>query len=66
MGFEALFSKCRDMFVVSSDITLRAQLKEFKEHQVIKEYPKDHTLYIPLGSEELQQILDNQKTNKAS
>lgn len=54
------------MFVVSSDITLRAQLKEFKEHQVIKEYPKDHTLYIPLGSEELQQILDNQKTNKAS
>ena len=65
MGFDVLFSKCRDLFVVSSEITLRAQLTEFREHQVIKEH-KDNTLYIPLDNETLQQILDTQNRNKAT
>ena len=63
MGFAMLFTQCQDLFVVSSEITLRAQLKEFREHHVVKEY-KDNTLYIPLGIEQLQQILDNQKQKK--
>lgn len=62
MPFDMLFSRCRDMFVVSSEITLRAQLIEFKEHQVIKEY-RDHTLFIPLDNVALQQLLDEQTKN---
>lgn len=40
-------------------MSLRGQLTEFKDHQVIREY-RDGTMYIPLDNDTLQQILDNQ------
>lgn len=62
MPFDLLFSQCRDMFVVASEVTLKSQLIEFKEHRVIKEY-NDHTLYIPLDNVALQQLMDDQANN---
>lgn len=36
LSFTELYSKCRERFLVNSDLTLRAQLTEFKDHKLIK------------------------------
>ena len=36
MSFGDLYQKCREKFLVNSDLTLRAQLTEFKDHKLIK------------------------------
>jgi len=36
LPFSELYNKCRERFLVNSDLTLRAQLTEFKDHKLIK------------------------------
>ncbi|XP_002742449.2 origin recognition complex subunit 2-like [Saccoglossus kowalevskii] len=35
MSFQDLYQKCRESFLVNSDLTLRAQLTEFRDHKLI-------------------------------
>ncbi len=36
MPLEELYWRCRDAFLANSEITLRAQLTEFKDHKLVK------------------------------
>lgn len=36
MAFQNLYHKCREAFLVNSDLTLQAQLVEFKDHRLIR------------------------------
>ena len=36
MPFHDLYQKCREAFLVNSDLTLRAQLTEFRDHKLIR------------------------------
>lgn len=61
LSFTELFRQCREAFLVNSDLTLRTQLIEFKDHNMLKirkaadglEY-----LYIPVNASTLSQFVD--------
>ena len=36
LAFADLYQKCREAFLVNSDLTLRTQLTEFKDHKLIR------------------------------
>lgn len=36
MSFQEMYQKCREAFLVNSDLTLRAQLTEFRDHKLIR------------------------------
>ena len=36
MSLQDLYQRCREAFLVNSDLTLRAQLTEFRDHKLIK------------------------------
>lgn len=36
MSLQDLYQRCRESFLVNSDLTLRAQLIEFRDHKLIK------------------------------
>lgn len=64
MPFKDLYSRCRESLLVSSDMALRSQLTEFKDHKLVKQNrTSDGTehLIIPLDSDVLQQFLDHQE-----
>ncbi|CAH1984569.1 unnamed protein product [Acanthoscelides obtectus] len=61
ISFKDLYMACRESFVVSSDLALRAQLTEFIDHKMVKlKRSVDGTEYliIPLASNLLQKLLD--------
>lgn len=62
MAFKDLYMTCREKFIVSSDLALRAQLSEFIDHKIIKTKRSldDGTEYlvIPLDKSILQTFLD--------
>lgn len=63
MPFKVLYSQCRENFLVSSDLALRAQLTEFLDHKLVKSKRSvDGTeqLIIPIQNSLLQQFLDQQ------
>ncbi|CAH0702865.1 unnamed protein product [Spodoptera exigua] len=63
LPFKDLYSKCREQFLVSSDLALRAQLTEFLDHKLIKmkrTYDGSENLVIPIDVTLLQQFLDQQ------
>lgn len=63
MPFKVLYSQCRENFLVSSDLALRAQLTEFLDHKLVKSKRSvDGTeqLIIPIQNALLQQFLDQQ------
>lgn len=61
LSFAQLFRQCREAFLVNSDLTLRTQLIEFKDHKMLKmkkggdglEY-----LFIPVNLSTLTQFLE--------
>ncbi|KAL0028330.1 hypothetical protein WJX79_011067 [Trebouxia sp. C0005] len=60
MGFQRLFKMCREQFLVSSEMTLRSHLTEFKDHQLVQmRRGGDGTdlLFIPFSNDTLQHIL---------
>ncbi|KAL1517209.1 hypothetical protein ABEB36_001003 [Hypothenemus hampei] len=62
MAFKDLYMACRENFIVSSDLALRAQLSEFIDHKMIKTKRSmdDGTEYliIPLANTLLQQFIE--------
>ena len=63
MSFHDCYLKCRERFLVTSDLTLRAQLTEFTDHKLVRgrrgrdgvEY-----LFIPIDDAALSQFLEQQ------
>jgi len=60
MSVDLLFDKCRDQFLVSSEISLKSHLVEFKDHHIFN-LRRDNTLHIPLHPSSLQQLVDSVK-----
>ncbi|KAJ2744681.1 Origin recognition complex subunit 2 [Coemansia sp. BCRC 34301] len=61
MAYSAYFSACRDQFLVSSELTFRSQLTEFRDHKVIQSrHAADGTesVHIPLDATTLGTILE--------
>nr|CAH0110563.1 unnamed protein product [Daphnia galeata] len=58
--FHELYSDCRDKMLVNSDLTLRAQLTEFKDHKLLRmRRSPDGTevLHIPLENNQLEEFV---------
>lgn len=63
LPFRDLYSKCREQFLVSSDLALRAQLTEFLDHKLVKmkrTYDGSENLVIPIDNVLMQQFLEQQ------
>ncbi|XP_076263535.1 origin recognition complex subunit 2 [Rhynchophorus ferrugineus] len=62
MAFKDLYMACRESFIVSSDLALRAQLTEFIDHKMVKtkRSVEDGTEYliIPLANNLLQKFME--------
>lgn len=61
LAFKDLYMACRESFIVSSDLALRAQLTEFVDHKMIKQKRSvegTEYLTIPLANALLQKFLD--------
>ncbi|XP_017047158.1 origin recognition complex subunit 2 [Drosophila ficusphila] len=64
MPFRDLYSSCREAFLVSSDLALRAQLTEFLDHKLVKSKRSvdgSEQLTIPVDGGLLQQFLEEQE-----
>ncbi|CAH0557436.1 unnamed protein product [Brassicogethes aeneus] len=64
LAFKDLYMSCRESFIVSSDLALRAQLTEFVDHKMVKlkrSYDGAEYLQIPLPNALLQKFLDEQE-----
>ncbi|EDW24587.1 GL24230 [Drosophila persimilis] len=64
MPFKDLYSNCRESFLVSSDLALRAQLTEFLDHKLVKSKRSvdgSEQLNIPIDGDLLQQFLEEQE-----
>jgi len=62
ISFMELYRKCRSEFLVPSDLALRAQLTEFRDHKLVKSRKGGdggEYLSIPLDKTLLQAFLDN-------
>ena len=60
MPINALYTKCRERFLVSNQVTLNSHLTEFKDHELVKvgrHADGQDCLHIPLPSEALGQLL---------
>ncbi|KAJ1673636.1 Origin recognition complex subunit 2, partial [Spiromyces aspiralis] len=59
--FHTYYTRCRDAFLVSSELTFRSQLTEFRDHKIIqsKRMPDgSELLFTPLKSHQLRAILE--------
>lgn len=62
--FHELYSDCRDKMLVNSDLTLRAQLTEFKDHKLLRiRRSPDGTevLHIPLENNQLEEFVQKHR-----
>nr|CAG4634980.1 EOG090X0AVI [Alona affinis] len=62
--FHELYNDCRDRMLVNSDLTLRAQLTEFKDHKLLRmRRTPDGTevLHIPLENNLLEEFVQKHK-----
>ncbi|XP_064941614.1 origin of replication complex subunit 2-like [Musa acuminata AAA Group] len=60
MPINALYTKCRERFLVSNQVTLNSHLTEFKDHELVKvgrHADGQDCLHIPLPCEALGQLL---------
>ncbi|XP_064644295.1 origin recognition complex subunit 2-like [Lineus longissimus] len=63
MSKQDLYQRCREGFLVNSDLTLRAHLTEFKDHKLIKVRKGPDGMeyfYIPLEATTLKEFMDQQ------
>jgi origin recognition complex subunit 2 len=63
MAFKDLYTGCREAFLVSSDIALRAQLTEFLDHKLAKmkrNIDGAENITIPIKSSLLEKFLNEQ------
>uniref|UniRef100_A0A8C4NJX1 Origin recognition complex subunit 2 n=1 Tax=Eptatretus burgeri TaxID=7764 RepID=A0A8C4NJX1_EPTBU len=64
LSFQSCYQQCREAFLVSSDIALRAQLTEFLDHRLVRtKKGSDGVEYlsIPIDTSTLRDFLDSQK-----
>ena len=64
MSFHDCYLKCRERFLVSSDVTLRSQLTEFKDHKLVRSrrgHDGVEYLFIPVDNAVLNQFLEHEK-----
>ncbi|CAL4064891.1 unnamed protein product, partial [Meganyctiphanes norvegica] len=64
MAFNDMYQRCREAFLVNSDLTLRAQLTEFRDHKLLntkKGSDGSELLLIPLEASTLQEFVDQQE-----
>jgi len=64
IAFNDLYRKCKGAFLVNSDLTLRAQLIEFRDHKLInvkKGQDGYDYLTIPLNSSTLKEFLEDHR-----
>ncbi|NXY88043.1 ORC2 protein, partial [Alcedo cyanopectus] len=63
LSFQDFYQQCREAFLVNSDLTLRAQLTEFRDHKLIRTKRGadgvEHLL-IPVDDSTLTDFLENQ------
>ncbi len=50
--FDDCYLKCREKFLVNSDLTLRTQLTEFHDHKLMKSHPIDGVEYLMIYVED--------------
>ncbi|KAG6545560.1 hypothetical protein Mapa_012910 [Marchantia paleacea] len=62
LSLHQLYTSCRDQFLVSSELTLRAHLTEFKDHELVR-WRRGHDgqdcLFIPLTVDALSKLLQD-------
>lgn len=56
IGFSDLYWRCRDNFLVSTDLALRSQLTEFLDHQLVKWRKDSDHLILPIDASVLEQF----------
>ena len=64
MSFHDCYLKCREKFLVSSDVTLRSQLTEFKDHKLVRSRKGQdgvEYLFIPVDDAVLNQFLEHER-----
>ncbi len=67
IAFNDLYRRCKSAFLVNSDLTLRAQLIEFKDHKLInvkKGADGYDYLSIPLNSATLNEFMEQQSSKE--
>ncbi|XP_047493547.1 origin recognition complex subunit 2-like [Penaeus chinensis] len=66
LSFNDMYQRCREAFLVNSDLTLRAQLTEFRDHKLIKSkkgLDGVENLLIPLDPATLQEFVNQQEAD---
>lgn len=67
MSFVDLRQRCWEKFLVNSDLSLRAQLTEFKDHKLIR-FKKGidgvENIMIPLDAAKLKDFIEEQELNE--
>ncbi|XP_062519418.1 origin recognition complex subunit 2-like isoform X2 [Corticium candelabrum] len=61
-SFNALYKACRENFLVNTDVTLRSQLTEFRDHKLIqsKKGPDGaEMLYVSVAQSVVKQVVDD-------
>jgi len=64
LSFGDMYQRCREAFLVNSDLTLRAQLTEFRDHKLIKSRKGGdgvENLIIPLDAPTLEEFIQQQE-----
>lgn len=64
LAFNDMYQRCREAFLVNSDLTLRAQLTEFRDHKLLntkKGHDGSELLVIPLECSTLQEFVEQQE-----
>ncbi|OWF46942.1 origin recognition complex subunit 2-like [Mizuhopecten yessoensis] len=64
LSIQELYQQCREAFLVNSDLTLQAQLIEFRDHKLIKSkksFDGIEHLMIPIDSVTLTEFIDQQE-----
>lgn len=60
LPFMQFYSLCREQFLVSSELTLRTHLTEFKDHELIRTKrggDGQEYLYVPFGKDKIEKML---------
>lgn len=65
LTYNSFYEKCRDAFLVNSELTMRSQLTEFKDHKIIlfKNGKDGGYFFIPATTTMLQQIVEDHLSN---
>jgi len=61
LTYNAYYTKCREAFFVSNDVTFRTQLTEFRDHKIIQSKRSmngTEIMYLPLDKSTLTNILE--------